>query len=334
MGEGQDVRDQLAAANESYQGIGDGPDAPPPGLYKFQLAGAEFRNKKDGGELLIMWTHLVLEGEHQGEQMNDFSKPTSKQRYPIQLMRQRINRLGWTAPDDLRELEEIIPQMDKAGPIYTGLVTHSAGKQGGVFANVEVKDLIEQYGATSGQRAATAGQQQAPDAGVSVGDEVSFDDDGETFTGTVGKVVGDEAEIDVPGEKDKFMVPVDLLRPAAPPPSAEEPVADEGTEPEPTAEASKLDELIAFAIGQGYDVPEGITEESLAKTLSEDPDGWKADKLLPEEVALLEGFSIPVEAAEPPKAARKAVKKTAKKAAKKTAKKAARKKAARRASRK
>jgi hypothetical protein len=328
MGEGQSVSEQLAEANEHYQGIGDGPDAPPPGLYKFQLAGVEFRNKKEDGELLIMWTHLVLEGEHQGEQMNDFSKPKSKKRYPIQLMRQRINRLGWTAPDDLGDLEEILPQMDKAGPIYTGLVTHSVGKSGGVFANVEVKDLIEQYGSTSGQRAAPSGEQQDSDtsaasaSGVSARDEVSFDDDGTTFTGTVAKVVGDEAEIDVPGEKDKFMVPIDLLRPAASAP-AEEPAADEGAEPEAPAEASKLDELLAFAISQGYDeIPEGITEKELIDSFKDET--WEAENLTPDEVALLKSVGVPVKAAEPPKVAKKATKKVTKKAKKKAKKKAAR----------
>ena len=299
-GPGQSVAEQLAAGQDSYAKVGDGPDAPPPGLYTMQLVSAEFKNKKDGGELLIMWTHVVMEGEHKGEQMNDFSKPTSKKGYPIRLMRQRINRLGWSAPDDLRELEQIIPEIDAAGPIYKGLVEHSKSDKG-VFANVEVKDLIDQYGArSSGQRATASdeGTSEPAEAAATAstfasGNDVTFSNAGKDYVGVVKTVDAAGISVTVEGEEGLFVfdhpgkeltLVVAPAEPATTPDLAAAPVDDD-----PPSEA-----LLAFAVGLGYDDLDGTTQKLLVEALKENHT-FKAAELHDDERLLLVRNNIPVE---------------------------------------
>lgn len=299
---GMSVGEQLAAGQDYYSKVGEGPDAPPPGLYTFQLVSVEFKHKKADGELLIMWTHVVMEGEHKGEQMNDFSKPTSQKGYPIRLMRQRINRLGWSAPDDLRELEQIIPEIDAAGPIYKGLVEHSKGSNDQMFANVEVKDLIDQYGArTSGQRAAPAAGdgavgESAPAPAIQTtikpNDSVTFACDGTSYSGIVFSVDAAGIAVTVDGETDTFVFddPSDLTLVPVPAEDSSVPTQDAAAA---TPAGSEIDDLIAFAIALGYDVPEGTTQKDLVDVLKIN-ETFDAESITEDERLMLVRANIPV----------------------------------------
>jgi hypothetical protein len=304
--------ERLKQGNERYKSVGDGPDGPPPALYKFQLQKAEILEKNDG-ELQIIWQHFVLEGAHAGEVATDFSQLTSEQSFCIKKLRQRITRLGYDVPSDLGEYEELVPAIMAAGPTYTGRVIHKNG-----YSNVEIETLLESKGptrtapipaapaTTTPAAAAASTEAEESDDEVDVKSRVSYVDKGVTYEGVINSFVGNEALLDVEGEKDLVAVPLGDLTvlPDAIPEADTEANA-------PGTVADLFDDLVALAEGNSIEVPDGADEASMIEVLGGYE--WKRAELADHEAAVLEAVGIPMaEAAPKPKPKPKARPKAAK----------------------
>jgi hypothetical protein len=128
---------RLAEANARYQGVTDGPDGPPVGTYQMQLRSAEFRESSEGN-LIIRWTWVILDGEHQGEEISDISALQSEHPFPLKQLKKRMGKLGLEPPPNLWDYQERCPQITLMAPIILGGLKYRND-----FAQVRIIELLQ-----------------------------------------------------------------------------------------------------------------------------------------------------------------------------------------------
>jgi hypothetical protein len=285
---------------EFWAGGKDAMPGVPDGLYTLQLQEAVLKESESSGKLMITRTHLVLDGDYQGETIKDFlSLETEKGPY---FVAQWVEQMGYEVPDNVEQLEDVILAISGANPVYTGNV-----KRSGDFTNVRVKELLETVEEPATPTTPQAPKPTAPKAvtkpavkaqahmGYGVGDSVSFTDgEGNAIGGTITAFEGAEAHVQDAGGA-VWAVPLADLKPSSP--QAEEPAP----EANPNADA-----LFAFAQAYGLEVKDG---DDVAESLKGYQ--WEEEKLMPEEIALLTANGIPTLAKPKPAPVAKAIPKAA-----------------------
>ncbi len=314
MGE---YKDRLKAMSESWGGRNTQQEGVPAGIYKMQVQDAEMTESASSGKLMIAWQFLILEGEESGQVARDYQ--TIETEFGPRFIAQRIEKLGFEVPDDPQDLEEIIAAIAEAAPVIMGKIKVS--KDG--YTNITVNRLLEAGSErTTTTRQAAVQEEETEEEGEEeslLGAEVVHDD------GTVCTVIEEKGGklVIEDGDGEQYECSADEVTVQEDPEEEEEEEeAEEEAEEEEEAEGEdgQLEELIAFAQAQGVDVSDEDDLETLTERIKDEYD-WEVDKLLKEEVELLEGIGVELIKPAPKKPAKKA-----KKAAKKTSKKAKKKK--------
>jgi len=129
--------EKLGQYNDMWKkGKDQGGDVPE-GQYMLQLSGATLKETQSGN-LGIVAKYLVVEGEFEGVEVSEFKNLTSG-RGPY-FISQWIELLGFTAPDDIEDLEDLLVEMTEAAPIASCTV-----KVKGEFTNIYVNELDEAF---------------------------------------------------------------------------------------------------------------------------------------------------------------------------------------------
>ena len=105
----------------------------PEGQYLLQLESATLRETK-AGNLGISVKYLCVEGEYEGSTVSEFKNITSgKGPY---FVAQWFGALGFDAPDDIEDIEDLLIEMADQAPIANCTV-----KVSGDFTNIYVNEL-------------------------------------------------------------------------------------------------------------------------------------------------------------------------------------------------
>lgn len=191
----------------------------PPGVYNFQLIGAEITESSND------WLHVafrfacISEGEFLGETFVHRCGLEKEESLPF-LVRD-LQRLGVDTEDvelsSLDDLEPVLEDLTSGAPCIRGKLVES-----GEFTNLRIQRLLEldddeipEY-TVGGERASFPGGNDAEeeneaddppasDDEIEVGDRVSADFDGDEYEGVVEKISGDKASVKFDdGDEDKF----------------------------------------------------------------------------------------------------------------------------------
>ncbi len=253
------------------------------GVYLMQLEDATLTESMSSGRLQIARRHIILEGQFQGEVVRDYQQlETENGPYFI---RQWIQKMGWTPPEDVGRLEPILEEMTAAGPIYRARVQTS--KEG--FTNVRVLRLEEQYPQGAPEVARVERRTEPEPEPEPEEDEPEEDEPDRTAarkrvpaTGAARRLAKKEdidlAEVEGSGSDGRIVkADVEAEIEAR---DAEEPADEEGDDADLRAE------LLAFCAAQELDVTDDMDLEEVVEEVMAFE--WFKDELLPDEIKLLE----------------------------------------------
>lgn len=165
------------------KGYGDLPD----GTFTFQVQDAKL-TESEAGNLMIRVENLVIDGEQEGEVLNQFYSIETD--FGLKQGMMWIEKMGRTVPEDAEEVEEIVAEIASAAPIFTARVrTNKSG-----FTNMVVQRLVE--GETEGapepekpKKGGKKGGKKEKDADPKVkfveDDRVTVEIENETYAGKV-----------------------------------------------------------------------------------------------------------------------------------------------------
>ena len=312
-------KEKLAGMQGTWE-EGKGALGLPEATYTFVLQNCELRESKKGN-LMVLREHLVLVGDMEGEVQTDFMSLNNKT--GMFYLNQWITLMGFEAPDDLADLEEVLEEVSNASPVYTADVVKS-----GDFVNVRCQELLqESYSPEDGEevnppkkekekkkgttpkkpRKSTKVVEEETDAvdknGFEVGDLVHWEDADSEITGNITLYDDKENVYNVKtaeGEIWEF-APEELTK-----------LDDDGTEEEQEeveeTEDAELTTLLEFCSANDIELPEGADLASVVSTLNEYE--WEENKLAEHEVDLLKQYKVAVKKS--PKKRKPAKKKKAK----------------------
>lgn len=285
----------------------------PEGQYTLTIQAAEIRKSKNSGKLRATFQYVVSEGEHLGASQFDGFTLDPDNPIGMSMLKQLLGkRLGYEIPESLGDVEDILADISKKHPIVSAQIVRK-----GDFTNVRVLEVLSAEsesieGAAESVAEEPAAEEPAADdpvvATLNVGDAVTFENDGETHTGTITKA-NEDGSFDVETETENWNeVPADMLS------------LTETVEPETEAEETddKLTDLIALAGAHGIEIVDGATRAKVEKTLKAAK--WQRDELTKEEIAALEEIGVVIPKAAPKSAVKSVAKPATKPAAKPSAK--------------
>jgi len=125
----------------------------PPGNYRAQLELAELMESSSSGKMMIKRMHSILEGEFEGKKVYDYLH-LETDRGP-EFIARWIDQMGYEAPDEPTELEEILEAIVKDAAICKIRVVVS-----GDFTNVRIL-AVEESGADAPAPAPAAAPKSA-----------------------------------------------------------------------------------------------------------------------------------------------------------------------------
>ena len=288
--------DRLKNMNNQWDDTASGFAELPEGLYTMQLVEATMKETQSGA-LRASIQYCVAEGEHSGESIYDgfmLEKDGEFFEMGAKMLKQWIERMDYEVPE-LDELEDILAQMTADAPMVYAEV-----KKKGDFTNVRVRERLGEGSApapapkkaakTSTKKTKGKKAKPAADCPFSIGDEVSFEDEGDTITGKITAIDDECCTVLSDDEEDWEEIPFDILSAAEEEPEEEEP---EEEEPEEEEEGEDTSELLAFA---GAHDLEGIDDEmeldAIVEAINEYE--WNVKELTKEEVTLLDDAGVEV----------------------------------------
>jgi hypothetical protein len=290
---------QLKAAQKAWDQAGDG-DFPevPPGQYKVQVQSAEVKTTQKGG-LRASLRYLIVDGEHAGENLFDGCMIDPEKPNVLGILKRLIRAIGYDAPTDLSDLEDVLEKIAQDQP--TLMVQVTKDKQ---YTNCKVLERLGDSPPTEeGAEGAEAEEAPGGEEGeaIGLGDQVNFDNEGDDVQGQVSKLNEDDTA-DVDNEDGTYEnVPIGKLTVVA---------KAGGNE----AEGSEVDaDLLAFAEAHNVKLPKDPDTEAILKALNAPSQFWYASKLTDDEQALLALHSVRIIAGQKKSPAKPAAKPAAKK---------------------
>jgi transcription antitermination factor NusG len=182
-----------------------------PGLYLAAITSAVLDEFGQNNKLAVQFVFTVQEGESEGQTQSSFDNlETEDNMYWFQ---NKLSKLGYELPDDISEMPEILEDIEANRPIVKIKVVEKDG-----YTNVYLNKLVEESGGLTAKeikgeeeeapskdkakpsakaKAKAKAKAEKVEAELEVGDRVTFVDEGNTFTGTVKEVNGDEQSCDV-----------------------------------------------------------------------------------------------------------------------------------------
>lgn len=271
---------RLAQMQEQWTSGKDKADGIPDGIYNAQLQEAKLA-ESSSGKLMVKRQHLISDGEYAGEVVYDNIVVESE--YGPKQLATWLTQLGYEAPADVGEIEDLVNAISLAAPAVQIQVKKSKNSD---FRNVYIKQLLASEAPAPAAKPAAkptakpvvkAKPQPKVALAFEIGTKVAFkDSDGNDAEGVV-KGAGD-AEGDIRVEADDgtlYDLPAGDLS------------AVEATE-EPAGEEDETRAgLLAICVAHGLEV----TDEDDLATVTEKVTGqeWNKSELTEDEVALLEG---------------------------------------------
>jgi hypothetical protein len=264
----KEMKDRWARKN-SMSGV-------PAGTYEMQLQSAALKEAKSSGKLGIHREHLILSGDQEGEVVFDqLSLETDRGPYFIARW---IEQMGFAAPDDVSELEEVVRGIADEAPSYTAKVTLSEGG----FTNVNIIALLDGNGGDAGDDGA--------------GTQGELDLDALQAFATAYNIEGDSEEEIIAALDECAWSAADLTEDEILLLQAAGIVVDGADEasgdPVDDADAEQIVLLVAFAEAQGADLGDVETLEDVVTAL--DGYEWTKKGLKKAEVEMLQGVGIEV----------------------------------------
>ena len=294
----------------------------PESLYVFVLQDCSLTEAKSSGNMMIRREHMVLEGEYKDEVQTD-NMVLSNERSMFYL-KKWIELMGFEAPDDFEDIEELIAEIRDAHPVYSADVVKSKDSD---FVNVRCKELIAETFIPDDDDAADEPdppkkgkgkgkgkpkpkcKPKPKKAALAKGDWAKWEDDEMEVVGTVTSIGEDDDGIpvaDIDDDKgDTWELPLsELVKIDDPNGADDDEPEDEPDEPddEPEDEPDRA-QLIEFCESADIEVPEGADVASIVSEISQY--AWTAKQLVEAEVELLVRHKIPVTGAKKKKAAPK-----------------------------
>jgi len=135
-------KDRLAGMQQSYNDSQSQYDSMfggvkiAPGNYIAQLQKAVIVESKTSQKLMIKREHIITDGEFQGHVVYDYMHLESPMGFTF--TRKWIEQMGYEAPDDPAELEDLVEAISDEGAAVKVNVKHS-----GDFVNVSVVELLD-----------------------------------------------------------------------------------------------------------------------------------------------------------------------------------------------
>lgn len=286
---------RLAQMSEQWTSGKDKIDGVPDGIYNAQLQEAKLA-ESSSGKLMVKRQHLISDGEYAGEVVYDNIVVESE--YGPKQLATWLTQLGYEAPADVTEIEDLVNAISLAAPSVQIQVKKSKNSD---FRNVYIKQLLASEAPSPAAKAKPAAPaakpvvKAKPKAALAfeIGTKVAFkDSDGNDAEGVV-KGAGD-AEGDIRVEADDgtlYDLPAGDLSAAV---EAEETSAEDETRAG----------LLAICVAHGIEV----TDEDDVETVKEKVTGqeWNKTELAEDEVALLESVGAVFAQAKPKVAAKPA----------------------------
>lgn len=111
---------RLAAMQGAYEEAGriqNEFDDKPDGTYVAKLTAGEIRESQNEGNLGVLLTFSIQEGEFEGQKITSWDGLNDDKPNAIAFLRKKLRIMGCEVPDDISELPEAIAAMVAAGPV-------------------------------------------------------------------------------------------------------------------------------------------------------------------------------------------------------------------------
>ena len=192
--------------------FGDIPD----GKYQARIDEAILDTGKDGDRLQVKWTLSIVGPEFANRKVWQNSGLMDEK--GIQMTKGNLKVLGIEIPEEITELPDTLDQV-KNLVVDIALVTKEGkgANAGKFYQNTYINKLVTEDGAT-----APAGEKAAAETEASddlTGKHVTFTHEKVEYDGTVVRIMedGENAEVEVDGEKDHWELPLSMLTEAEAP---------------------------------------------------------------------------------------------------------------------
>lgn len=176
-----------------------------PGVYLMSMTGATCDTFGVNQKLCIKWDYTVQEGESVGSIQSDFDQLETEDN--LFWVQSKLNQLGYDLPDEIKELPEVLEDIEKSKPILRCKVVEKGG-----YTHVYINKVVEGEGgltraelldeappaSTKGKPDAKA--EEAASGEIEVGSEVTHTDGS---TGVV-KVVKEDGSYEVEFEGEVY----------------------------------------------------------------------------------------------------------------------------------
>lgn len=324
-----DYRERLESMRETWdENSHRGGVGVPDGVYNCRLQNIKV-DESQSEKLMVHAEYLIYEGEQASQVIHQFISLETE--WGPSRVRQTLERLDWTFPDDPVELEETLASVADAAPACRVRVSTKTTNVG-EFTNVAVmrrledgdlppepevpteenkpavtaaKPKVQTAPSTAAAKKAAAAVAAPPaSTGPAPGQQVQWEYKNEIHQGEVTKVMGDKLWVkDTSDGRTKVVAVAEAVE------VEQEAPATEGQE----AASDIRNALETFCLTYQLDFDDQNTDQELI-ALVVDHEPWPREELIEEEIALLEKIGAPFAGAAPAKG--KATKTTT--AAKKT----------------